>query len=49
MAETPRVVLVTGASAGIGRATADRLHGSGWTVAPSRYSRCSQRFAQTGS
>ena len=32
MAETPRVVLITGASAGIGRATADRLHGSGWTV-----------------
>jgi len=32
MAETPRVVLITGASAGIGRATADRLQGSGWTV-----------------
>jgi NAD(P)-dependent dehydrogenase (short-subunit alcohol dehydrogenase family) len=27
-----RVVLVTGASAGIGRACATRLHGSGWTV-----------------
>jgi len=27
-----RVVLITGASAGIGRATADRLHGQGWTV-----------------
>ena len=27
-----RVVLITGASAGIGRASADRLHGQGWTV-----------------
>jgi NAD(P)-dependent dehydrogenase (short-subunit alcohol dehydrogenase family) len=26
------VVVITGASAGIGRATADRLHGAGWTV-----------------
>ncbi len=28
-----RVVVITGASAGIGRACADRLHESGWTVA----------------
>jgi NAD(P)-dependent dehydrogenase (short-subunit alcohol dehydrogenase family) len=27
-----KVVLITGASAGIGRACADRLHGAGWTV-----------------
>jgi NAD(P)-dependent dehydrogenase (short-subunit alcohol dehydrogenase family) len=27
-----RVVLITGASAGIGQATADQLHGEGWTV-----------------
>jgi len=29
---TSRVVVITGASAGIGLATADRLHGDGWTV-----------------
>ncbi len=28
----PKVIVVTGASAGIGRACADRLHKSGWTV-----------------
>ncbi len=27
-----KVVLITGASAGIGKASADRLHGAGWTV-----------------
>ena len=27
-----KVVLITGASAGIGQACADRLHGAGWTV-----------------
>jgi NAD(P)-dependent dehydrogenase (short-subunit alcohol dehydrogenase family) len=32
MAQTPKVVLVTGASAGLGLATADRLDRSGWTV-----------------
>jgi NAD(P)-dependent dehydrogenase (short-subunit alcohol dehydrogenase family) len=32
MERSPRVVLITGASAGIGRACADLLHGSGWTV-----------------
>jgi NADP-dependent 3-hydroxy acid dehydrogenase YdfG len=32
MERSPRIVLITGASAGIGRACADLLHGSGWTV-----------------
>ncbi len=27
-----RVIIVTGASAGIGSACADRLHGAGWDV-----------------
>ena len=32
VASPPKVVLITGASAGIGLATADRLHRAGWTV-----------------
>jgi len=38
-----KVVLITGASAGIGRACADRLHESGWTVAGA-----SRRGSSTG-
>ena len=43
MAQTTKVVLVTGASAGLGRATADRLHRSGWTVVGA-----SRRVTSTG-
>src|SRR5262245_25400443 len=32
MTETSRAVLITGCSTGIGRATAERLAGEGWTV-----------------
>ncbi len=50
MTETAKVVLVTGASAGIGLACADRLHRAGWTVvgASRRGTTVSDRTPATG-